>query len=197
MNKKSKIYLFISLLLVFSILGGVFALFSNNDGKVIIKPSSQKGKWVLVTDVNMLQDNSRIIILANDYYYAMSKQAENNRESTLLNDNGGSFSLNDDVQIIILCKSSLVEGTFELFVDEEKTNRLYAPSSSSNWLKTTTKTTYENACWTIDIIDGKANIVANGSVTRNTIRFNAQSELFSCYAETNSMFDICIFIYVE
>ena len=64
---------------------------------------------------------------------------------------------------------------------------LYAASSSSNYLKSTVSLT-ANASWAISINaeTGVATIVAQGTNTRNIIRYNTTSSLFACYAEGNS-----------
>ena len=58
---------------------------------------------------------------------------------------------------------------------------MYAASSTSNHLKT--KTTLDNnGSWAITITpDGVATIKAQGTYTKNWIRKNSNSELFSCY----------------
>ena len=53
-------------------------------------------------------------------------------------------------------------------------------SSTSNHLKTGTLN--ENASWSISIAGGNATIKANGSNTRNWLRYNSGSSLFSCYS---------------
>lgn len=66
---------------------------------------------------------------------------------------------------------------------------LYAASSSSNYLKVQT-TNDANGQWAITITDGLADVVAQGTSTRNILTFNSNtsntaSELFACYAKTN------------
>lgn len=65
---------------------------------------------------------------------------------------------------------------------------LYAASSSSNQLKTQA-TNDSNGQWSISITsDGTATIVAQGSNTRNHLRYNSNngSPIFNCYASSNT-----------
>ncbi len=59
---------------------------------------------------------------------------------------------------------------------------LYAPSSSSNNLKSRATNSDANGKWTITVVGGKAVITAQGDKTRNLMRYNSGSSLFSCYA---------------
>ena len=66
---------------------------------------------------------------------------------------------------------------------------LCAASSSKNYLKVQT-TNDANGKWAITITSGLADVVAQGTYTRNILTFNSNtsntaSELFSCYAKTN------------
>ena len=67
---------------------------------------------------------------------------------------------------------------------------LCAASSGSNYLKEKAELD-DNSKWTISISSGKATITAQGSYTRNTIRYNSTSGLFSCYASGQQ--DIAIY----
>ena len=63
---------------------------------------------------------------------------------------------------------------------------LYAASSSSNNMKTEEEKD-NNAKATISIAENVATIVFQGANTRNNLRYNASSSLFSCYAGTSTM----------
>jgi hypothetical protein len=58
---------------------------------------------------------------------------------------------------------------------------LYAASSSSNYLRTQT-TNDSNGLWTIAISSNAATITAKGTNTRNMLRWNTTSSIFSCYS---------------
>lgn len=65
--------------------------------------------------------------------------------------------------------------------DESINKYLYAASSSSNYLKNQDGIT-DNSQWTITFSNDAAVITAQGTNTRNIIRKNSSSAIFSCYA---------------
>ena len=76
---------------------------------------------------------------------------------------------------------------------------LYAASSSSNQLKTQASNN-TNGQWSISFDnDGMASVVAQGSNTRNNLRYNPNngSPIFNCYASTSNMALVQLFIRSE
>ena len=137
--------------------------------------------WQLVTDASTLNPGDKIVIVAKDYYYALSTtQNSNNRGQATVTKNDDTITFGDDVQIITL-EAGTVSDTFAFNVDN---GYLYAASSSSNYLRTE-GTLSNNSSWKITIADGTATIVAQGSNTRNTMQYNQSSSLFSCYASAS------------
>ena len=141
--------------------------------------------YYLVTDVNELHENDMIIIAAKDQDFALSidQKASNRGQSDIIKDNHEMLP-DENAQRIILKKGNK-ENTFALSVDTEETYKygfLYAASSGSNYLKTKYALD-DNGSWSIsvDSSTGEASIVAQGENTRNTIRYNKASKLFSCY----------------
>ena len=61
---------------------------------------------------------------------------------------------------------------------------LYAASSSDNVLRSRAGNDDKNSEWVIEIADGAATVTAQGSNTRNMLRYNTASKLFSCYSGT-------------
>lgn len=62
---------------------------------------------------------------------------------------------------------------------------LYAASPSSNYLRSRADNSDGNSQWAIVIAaDGAATVTAQGSNTRNMLRYNTASKLFSCYSGT-------------
>ncbi len=59
---------------------------------------------------------------------------------------------------------------------------LYAASSSDNVLRSRAGNDDKNSEWAIEIADGAATVTAQGSNTRNMLRYNTASKLFSCYS---------------
>lgn len=147
-------------------------------------------QWVLVTDASTLAVGDQIIIAAKDYNVAMSTtQNDNNRGQTTITKDGKYATFGNDVQVITL-ETGNVDNTFAF---NTGSGYLYAASSSSNNLKTK-NTLDNNGSWLISITDGSASIVASGNNTRNTLKYNLSSSLFSCYATKNSQKDICIYV---
>ena len=88
-------------------------------------------------------------------------------------------------------------GNYTIYdTNEESTGYLYAASNSSNQLKTRALNSNANSQWSISFDEnGAVVIVAQGDNTRNTIRFNTSSNpLFSCYAESNNMADVYLYV---
>ncbi|MGN0208238.1 MAG: fibronectin type III domain-containing protein, partial [Paludibacteraceae bacterium] len=73
------------------------------------------------------------------------------------------------------------------FYDATEKGYLYAASSSDNYLRTQTNLD-DNGKWTIAIaVSGSdATIKAKGTNTRNLLKYNSNSNLFSCYASGQS-----------
>lgn len=70
---------------------------------------------------------------------------------------------------------------------------LYAASNSANQLKTQA-TNSANGQWSITFgTNGVATIQAQGNNTRNLLRYNNSSNIFSCYAAGNTQQDVCLF----
>ena len=146
----------------------------------------------LITTTSSLKAGDRVIIAALDYDYALgTTQNTNNRAQAAVTKSGSTLSYGTDVQVLTL-ESGSVSGTFALQAGTGK--YLYAASSSSNHLKTT-DSVIDNGSWTItiDSATGAASVVAAGSYTRNVMRYNASSSLFSCYAANNTQKDLAIY----
>ena len=149
----------------------------------------------LVTSAAQLKAGDQIIIAAADYDYALStEQKTSNRGQAAITKtgSGAAITYGTDTQIITL-GAGTATGTFSFTVGEGQ--YLYAASSGSNQLKTTDSLT-DNSSWTITIDSetGIASVTAIGENTRNTLRYNTSSSLFSCYDPTNTQKDICIYL---
>jgi len=146
--------------------------------------------YVLVTDVNDLKVGDQIVIVAQNADYAMSAtQGNNNRGQIAIekNTSDNTVEISDAVQVLTL-ESGNIEGTFAFYTGE---GYLYAASSGSNYLRTET-TLSNNSSWLITIAaEGVATVKAQGANTRNWLRYNSTSSLFSCYASGQQ--DIAIY----
>ena len=132
----------------------------------------------LVEDVSELSVGNQVVIVASGFNVALSNvQNTNNRGQAGITKDGNKVELSPNVQILTL-ENGTVDGTFAF---NTGSGYLYAASSGSNHLKTQT-TNDANGSWSIAIADGVATIKANGSYTRNWLRYNNTSNLFSCYS---------------
>lgn len=164
---------------------------SDNDGhtaynscKVYVITSSTI--WRLVTDASSLSVGDTVVIAAAslDYNYAMGDQSNNNdnrKQATVVkNDIDKTLSFSNEAGVVsFTIAKGLIANTYAFQTADS--NYLYAASSSSNYLRE--KATLDaDGSWRITIVDGVASIVAQGDNTRNTIKYNSASDLFSCYS---------------
>lgn len=147
--------------------------------------------WTLVTNAASLAVGDQVVIVANTYNVALSTtQNSNNRGQATVIKDGNNVSFGNDVQIITV-ETGTIEGTFAFNTGN---GYLYAASSSSNNLKTQVVLN-DNASWSINIEDGVATIIAQGTNTRNWMRYNSSSSIFSCYGSGQK--DISIYKKIE
>ncbi len=153
--------------------------------------SSNSNTYRLVKDITELEINSEIIIAANSYDYALSTtQNSNNRGQTAINKNSELLESNEEVQKLSLVNGT-VSGTFGLFTGS---GYLSSASSSSNYLHTTS-TLNDNSSWKIEISsNGIASIIAQGTYSRNILKYNSGSSIFACYGANNTQKDVGIYI---
>ena len=151
-----------------------------------ITPALDDNYYVLVTDVSELRENDKIVIANIAEGKALSTtQGGNNRLETDISISGDMLVPTSSVETITLGKSN---SNWTLGVSG---GYLYAASSSSNYLRTQS-TLDDNGKWTITIANsGVATITAQGTNTRNLLRYNKVSKIFSCYASGQN--DVYIF----
>ena len=188
-----------SVLLCVGAVGGSFALAKHLDGEKNVEQPEQSqdssptddsvkdsqtetlGAWQICTDVSQLEVGDKIIIVAKTGDFALgTMQNTSNRSVASIEKSDNTATVTDDVQVITL-ENGIHENTFAFYVG---TGYLYAPSSSSNHLKTRADIN-ENASWSIEIDSSNiANIVAQGESSRNVLMYNSGNEIFSCYASS-------------
>ena len=145
--------------------------------------------WVLVTDASTLKTGDQIVIVSAEAAYALSTtQNSNNRGQAAVTKGDSTITFGEDVQVITL-EDGTTTGTFAFNVGN---GYLYAASSSSNNLKTQT-TNDDNSSWKITITDGVASVVAQGANTKNELKYNSSSSLFSCYGSVNTQKEIQLY----
>ncbi|MBR1787407.1 MAG: InlB B-repeat-containing protein [Paludibacteraceae bacterium] len=150
----------------------------------------------LVEDLSELEVGKHIVIMAvaSDIYYALSTtQNSNNRAAvtegfTMSNSNKTvTLGATNDVQIIELTDEG--EGLLGFYTGS---GYLYAANSGSNQLKTQAAND-DNGKWKITLTEGVFSVVAQGTNTRNQLKFNNGSpKLFSCYSGGQT--DVLIYI---
>ena len=168
---------------------------SGGSGEIPDTPIIQDGSYALVTANSQLTVGSQIVITAADYDYAISTtQNNNNRAQTSIvkaSDKSTLTSVSDEVQVLTLVNGNIA-GTYGLYTGS---GYLTTASSSSNYLRTDSSLT-DNSSWLINISsDGVASVVAQGTYSRNIMRYNSGSSLFGCYATGQK--DISIYLLSE
>ena len=149
--------------------------------------------YVLIKDVSEIQEGEEIIIVAKDAGFAIgTTQNGNNRSASDVtidtNTDGKSVIVNPSATVLRLnIAEGNKTGTFalETINGGASSGYLYAASSGSNYLRTETTLT-DNSSWEIEIVGGIASVTAQGTNTRNTLRYNSGSNIFSCYAPTST-----------
>ena len=140
--------------------------------------------WKLVTNAANLTSGDEIAIVGikeNAYYAMGTTQNNNNRASVAATVDTATqtLTMTNDIQVITV-EAGEVENTIALNVGN---GYLYAASSSSNYLRTQ-ETNNENGSWSVEIAaTGVATLKAQGTNTRNWMRFNNTNNpyIFACY----------------
>lgn len=160
------------------------------NGACSVCGKEKKDIYKLVTNVNELKIGNKIIIVASDYSVALSTaQNTNNRGYVDIIKTGDTIEHVENLQVLTL-KEGTKNDTFSLYTGD---GYLYAASSSSNYLKTE-ETLSDNSSWNISITKNVATIKAQGTNTRNWLRYNSTSNLFSCYSSGQG--DVLIYKFV-
>ena len=154
----------------------------------------QLSEYVLVTKPTQMKAGNKIIIAAaGDYDFAMGTQNSGNYRDVVdvLKTNDGHLYTMANIP---------VEFTLGITDDGKYTfndgaGYLCASSSSNNNIGTKAALD-DNGKWTITIADGEATVVAQGSYTRNHMRYNTQTgqSRISCYASTNTFPKVSLYI---
>lgn len=151
------------------------------DGVCDICGAEEPEGYTLVTDASTLKVGDQIVIVAQDYNYAISTdQKSNNRGQAAVEKNENVVTFGDDVQVLTL-EAGKTAGTFAF---NTGSGYLYAASSSNNYLKTQAAID-DNASWKIEVADGSTSITAPNSSNRNVLQYNQSNSLFACYASAS------------
>lgn len=135
--------------------------------------------YTLVTDASSLKIGDKIIIAAATADFAISTtQKTSNRDAASVTKKDNTIvNPGKDVQVF-----TLEAGTkSDTYAFNTGSGYIYTASSSDNQLKTQQKND-DNGSWTISCTtEGVATIKTAGTYTRNNLKYNSQSKLFSCY----------------
>ena len=145
--------------------------------------------YTLVTNASDLSVGDTVIIVASGSNFALSTtQNSNNRgQVSISKKSDDTVAFVTDLQELEL-RAGKTNGTYAFYTGS---GYLYAASSSSNYLRTET-TLSANSSWSISISStGVATVKATGSNTRNWMRYNSSSTIFSCYGSGQA--DIAIY----
>ena len=142
--------------------------------------TTESDKFTLITDVNDLVAGMKVIIAAKGYDYALSTtQNGNNRGTETITKSGNTLAAPSTSVEILTLEAGTITGTFAF---KATAGYLYAASSGSNYLRSE-ETKSNNSSWAITIAsDGTATVKAQGSNTRNWMRYNNSSKIFAAYA---------------
>jgi len=143
---------------------------SDNSGVTPVEGTT----YELVTDAASLADGDKIILVNNEASKAMGAAKTNNYGAVDV-EIKNNIIVTEDANVITL------EAQDNNWALKTNDGYLYAASSSSNHLKAKAEVD-SNAIAAINIADNAASIIFQGSNTRNNLRYNKSSVLFSCYA---------------
>lgn len=137
--------------------------------------------YTLVTDASTLKIGDKVIIAAANANVAISTtQNKGNRpQADVTKKDNTIVNPGNDVQVF-----TLEAGTkSDTYAFNTGSGYIYAASSSANQLKTQ-QTNDDNGSWTISYTaEGAATIKASGTNSRNLLKYNSSSNLFSCYSK--------------
>ena len=153
---------------------------NDNTGNVGNDGNFEYGSFRLVTDASQLTVGDSVIIVYDTF--VMGAQANNYREriegAVIAGDSIISYPAG--TQILVLAEGTK-DGSFAFDAGGQY---LAAVSSSSNYMRSAESVT-DAASWVITIGSGNAaEIVSQGSYTRNKMQYNTSAPRFSCYTGT-------------
>lgn len=142
-------------------------------------PISTASRWVIAEAADIKEGLEVLITgVKGETTYAMGSQANNNRTVVEASITEGVLTPGEGTM------SFTLEAQGDNYALRTSNGKyLYAASSSSNYLKTEDGLDDKgNGLWTITYENNEWSIVAQGDHTRNIMRFNESSIIFSCYS---------------
>ena len=128
-----------------------------------------------------------IVGMNEDDAYAMGEQRTNNRAGVGVTIENETVTVSSADVVEFVIQGPDLNGYYTIYGANTR-GYLYASSGNANQLKTREENSDANSQWTISITEGNATITAQGTNTRNLMRFNPNngSPLFACYASTST-----------
>lgn len=162
---------------------------SYSDQKTFTTEALTGDNFELVTDVDDLNDGDEIILLNIAGDAAMGPQSGNNCPEVA--SGISTWSISGDVVTVVSGVQIITLGISNShWTFDTDSGYLYAASSGSNHLKVQ-DTNDANGEWTISLnASSEATITAQGSNTRNLLRYNSGSSIFSCYGSGQQLVKI-------
>lgn len=150
--------------------------------------------WGLVKDALTVGD--KVVIAAAGSDVAMSTtQNNNNRGQIDITKSGTALTAVDDVQVFEVVVGSKSNTVALKCLNGDKIGQYIAAASESNNNMHSVDAIDDNASWSISIngTTGVASVTAQGSYTRNILKYNSGNGVFSCYGSTNTMADVVFY----
>jgi len=157
---------------------------------VYVGQSGDSIVYRLVTSTDQLTAGDICLIANKSAAKALGSANNNNRAaaSVTMNDAKDVITDRGEAYELVLGGS---EGKWT-FYDDVNQGYLYAASSSNNYLRTES-TLSANSQWSVAVTnEGVATIKAQGSNTRNLLKYNSQNSIFSCYGSGQN--DVSLFV---
>ena len=154
----------------------------------VTDPTIKGDKYVLVSSTDDLKVGDKLVFSNTNHTNLMSAQTANNRMTATVgfafNADKSEVTVASDTVKVVTLEAGAIEGTFAFNTSD---GYLCAASSSSNYLRSKASID-ENASAKIEFSDGEAIVTFQGSYTRNILRYNATSKIFSCYESKQQNF---------
>lgn len=142
--------------------------------------------YSLVTDLSNLTEDSKVIIAAAEFNYAISTTQNNNNRAQagiIKSDDGKKITdPGDNVQIFTLKKGS-VDNTVAFYTGD---GYIYA-AGGGNYLRTDTELNAKGSFYAELTSEGTVLEASDNSITQKFMRYNGGSSMFSCYAASSSV----------
>ena len=137
--------------------------------------------WTKINEVGELLVGDKIVITNIGGTKVLGGQNSNNRAAIDISLDGENYyTIIPDDAVILEVRDGIGIGTISLF-DETNNGYLYASSSRKNYLKTQ-NTLDSNGSWVLNKDTDGFYFQARGTNSRNLLKYNSQSTLFSCYS---------------